>query len=86
MVLKFGKVVQVELWLVQCLLFDLTRCHLTHGLTSLVALKLFFKLGISLLLHVKFHNLILIDLLMNELLSITTRELVFGNVSEFLMH
>lgn len=71
-----GNILDIELGLRLGLLLDLAACHLAHRLTSLVSLKLLFKLCVCLLLHIEFHYFIFVDLLMNKLLSISARKFV----------
>lgn len=67
-------------------LFGLLR-HMGHGLPSLGALEFLLKFGVvSLLLYEELHDLRLVDLLVDELLSILARELVLGDVRELLVH
>ena len=70
-------------------LFFLSRfhcCHATHALTSFISFEFFLKLSICLLLKIHLQYFILIDLLVNKLLSILAWKLILWNVGEFLMH
>lgn len=77
-----------NLWLLLSFfpLFMFAGGHLTYRLPTLISFELVLKFCICLLLHIELKNLALIDFLMDELLSVFARQLVFGDVGKLLMH
>lgn len=58
---------------------------ISHGLASLVFFESVLNFWVS-LLHIELKNLILVNFLLDDLLSISARELILGDKIEFVMH